>query len=276
MPVYDGAPSLLPLATASGPAVPGTCTKHVMVSKSPGLHAFVLHAYDWSESSLVLDVFTRELGRLAVVAKGAKRPTSQLRAVLLPMQRLHLQLAKAKADEAADIHNLRHAEWGAEHPMPAGGALLAGYYVNELLMRLLVRSQAHPLLWDAYAETLQALARPGQAAEPWLRAFELALLDELGWLPALDADSVTQQSVQPARRYALSPELGLVGSDDGVSGALWLALRGSLAQRASALTGSGERSALKAALRGVLHYHLGHQPLRSRAVLHQAHDLLST
>ncbi len=247
-----------------------------MVTKSPGLHAFVLHAYDWSESSLVLDVFTRELGRLAVVAKGAKRPTSQLRAVLLPMQRLHLQLAKTKADESADIHNLRHAEWGAEHPMPAGPALLAGYYVNELLMRLLLRSQAHPALWDAYAQTVQALAQPGQAAEPWLRAFELALLDELGWLPALDADSVTQQALRPERRYSLSPELGLVGSDEGPSGALWLALRGSLAQRAGALVASGERSALKSALRGVLHYHLGHQPLRSRAVLHQAHDLMST
>jgi DNA repair protein RecO (recombination protein O) len=81
--------------------------------------------------------------------------------------------------------------------------------------------------------------------------------------------------LQAARRYALSPELGLVGSDEGVSGALWLALQGSVPERASALAGSAERSALKGALRGVLHYHLGHQPLRSRAVLHQAHDLLS-
>ncbi|MFO0122498.1 MAG: DNA repair protein RecO [Inhella sp.] len=247
-----------------------------MVTKSPGLHAFVLHAYDWSESSLVLDVFTRERGRLAVVAKGAKRPTSQLRAVLLPMQRLHLQLAKTKADEAADIHTLRHAEWGAEHPLPAGGALLAAYYLNELLMRLLVRAQPHPVLWDAYAQTVLALSHPGQAAEPWLRAFELALLEDLGWLPALDVDSVTQAALQPGRRYALSPELGLVGSDEGVSGALWLGLQGPLTQRAELLAHSGERSLLKSALRGVLHYHLGHQPLRSRAVLHQAHDLLSS
>jgi DNA repair protein RecO (recombination protein O) len=102
------------------------------------------------------------------------------------------------------------------------------------------------------------------------------LLDSLGWLPSLDVDSVTQQPLQAARRYALSPELGLVGSDEGVSGALWLALQGSVPERASALAASVERSALKSALRGVLHYHLGHQPLRSRAVLHQAHDLLSS
>lgn len=247
-----------------------------MVTRAPGLHAYILHAYDWSETSLVLDVFTREAGRLALVAKGAKRPTSQLRAVLLPMQALNLQLAKAKADEAADIHNLRHAEWVASHPMPVGAALLAGYYLNELLMRLLQRAQPQPALWDAYAQAIAAIALPGQAPEPYLRAFELALLDGLGWLPELGVDSVTQAPLRTEGRYTLSPELGLVAQADGLSGALWLGLRGSLAERAQAVAASAERSALKGALRGVLHYHLGHQPLRSREVLHQAHDLLQT
>ena len=61
---------------------------------APALSAFVLHRYDWSESSLILDVFTRERGRLIVVAKGAKRPHSQLRSVLLPFQRFHAVLGR--------------------------------------------------------------------------------------------------------------------------------------------------------------------------------------
>jgi DNA repair protein RecO (recombination protein O) len=163
----------------------------------------------------------------------------------------------------------------AQHPMPAGAALLAGYYLNELLMRLLVRSQPHPALWDQYAQAMMALALAHQAPEPWLRAFELALLEELGWLPTLDADSVTQKPLHAEQHYALLPELGLVAQHDGLSGALWLSLNGDLSVRAQAVAASGERSALKGALRGVLHYHLGHQALRSREVLHQAHDLLS-
>src|SRR5437660_7277536 len=93
------------------------------------LEAYVLHRYDWSESSLILDVFTREQGRLAVAAKGAKRPYSQLRAVLLPFQRVSLSLGRAAgAEGAAEIHNLRAAEWAGGPPMLTGAALFSGFY----------------------------------------------------------------------------------------------------------------------------------------------------
>src|ERR1700712_1250801 len=90
--------------------------------------AFVLHHYDWSESSLILDLFTREQGRMAVVAKGAKRPYSQLRAVLLPFQRIQVTLSKPgkTADgEAAEVVTLRAAEWAGGATMPAGAALFS-------------------------------------------------------------------------------------------------------------------------------------------------------
>lgn len=243
------------------------------------LQGYILHAWDWRESSLVLDVFTKEQGRLALVAKGAKRPTSQLRAVLLPMQRLGIQLTRSKADEAQDIRTLKSAEWQAGHPLPQRGALLAGYYCNELLQRLLPRAEPHPQLFEAYAACLHGLALAGDAPEAWLRAFELALLADLGWLPQLSVDSLSQRPLQPAQRYQLSPELGLVSSGDGsgLLGASWLQLgqaRG-VAEQAGAVISLSDRAQLKAVLRGVLHYHLGHSPLRSRAVLHQAHDLLS-
>lgn len=247
--------------------------------ESAGLTAYILHAWDWRESSLIVDAFTREQGRIALVAKGAKRPTSQLRSVLLPMQRLHLQLTKAKADEAADIHNLRSAEWQAAHPLPRQGALLAGYYCNELLMRLLPRGEPHAQLFDAYAIALHGLALSPESPEAWLRAFELALLADLGWLPELHADSVRQSPLRPEGRYQLSAELGLVPSQDGqgLSGSSWIQLAAAdgLAAQARVLLALPDRGQLKAQLRGLLHYHLGHHPLRSRAVLHQAHDLLS-
>ena len=114
--------------------------------------AFVLHRYDWSESSLILEVFTRRQGRTALVAKGAKRPSSNFRPVLLPLQPLHLNYS---AD--GEIGTLKSAEWAGGHVMPVGEALLSGYYLNELLMRLLARDDPHPALFDAYALTVASL-----------------------------------------------------------------------------------------------------------------------
>jgi len=118
----------------------------------------VLHSYDWSETSLIVELFTRERGRVVVAAKGAKRPTSQLRPVLLPFQRLHVQLGKTPADEAAEIHTLKSAEWAGGVPAVGAAALFSGFYLNELLLKGLARQDPHPALFDAYAATLAALA----------------------------------------------------------------------------------------------------------------------
>ena len=115
--------------------------------------AFVLHRYDWSESSLILEVFTRNHGRIALVAKGAKRPTSSFRPILLPLQPLHLAFGGD-----AEIRSLKSAEWQGGHVMPTGHALLSGYYLNELLLTLLARDDPHPHLFDIYARVVQVLA----------------------------------------------------------------------------------------------------------------------
>ncbi|PTT43156.1 DNA repair protein RecO, partial [Acidovorax sp. HMWF018] len=112
--------------------------------------AFVLHSYDWSESSLILEVFCRQQGRTALVAKGAKKPSSNFRPVLLPLQPL-LVTYTLTGDGHADIHTLKGAEWVGGHVMPTGDALLSGMYLNELLLRLLARADPHPALFDAYA-----------------------------------------------------------------------------------------------------------------------------
>ena len=100
--------------------------------------AFVVHRYDWSESSLILETFTRHHGRVALVAKGAKRPSSNFRPVLLPLQPLRITYTGD-----ADIRTLKGAEWVGGHIMPMGEALLSGYYLNELLLRSLARDDPH-------------------------------------------------------------------------------------------------------------------------------------
>lgn len=245
------------------------------------LQAYVLHQYDWSETSLVVELFTRPQGRVVVVAKGAKRPYSQLRPVLLPFQRLLVGLGRAPADESAEIFNLRAAEWAGGPPAQGAAALFAGFYLNELLLKLLPRQDPHPALFDAYAQALAQLSPDDDTAtQATLRAFELTLLRELGWLPELSCVTATQEPVHPARSYGLHGELGVVaGGEAALAGRTLLALEQALlagdtpALRAAA---AGERQALRAQLRGLLHYHLPMGPLRTREVLRGVQRLLET
>jgi len=142
--------------------------------------AFVLHRYDWSESSLILEVFTRHYGRVALVAKGAKKPTSSFRPILLPLQPLHVAFGGD-----AEIRTLRSAEWQGGHVMPTGDALLSGYYLNELLITLLARDDPHAELFDIYAQIVRVIASEhGEVLQAALRTFELLLLRETGFCPS--------------------------------------------------------------------------------------------
>ena len=243
------------------------------------LTAFVLHRYDWSETSLIVDLFTRERGRVVVAAKGAKRPYSQLRPVLLPFQRIHVQLGKTPADAASEIHTLRTAEWGGGATMPSGGALFRGFYVNELLLKLLARQDPHPRLFDIYEQTLSAIGGAESAAgAAALRAFELLLLRETGVLPQLDRHTLTHQPLQADEGYALHAETGLggAGTDPAVAGRIWIELERALADdRLGAVQAAclEALTPLRLQLRSLLNYHLG-TPLRTRAVMHDVQRLI--
>jgi len=242
------------------------------------LQSFVLHRYDWSESSLILDLFTREQGRLAVAAKGAKRPHSQLRAVLLPFQRLQVTLARSRAlaDDPAppEVQTLRAAEWSGGAAMLTGAALFAGFHCNELLMKLLARHDPHPRLFDAYAQTLPLLAdRDDARVQAALRAFELVLLREVGVLPDLCFVTQTQQVVGERDRMALLPELGVIAApagEAGLPGSVLIGLQAALDHGSAAALRQACAVALpelKAALRTLLHYHLGTPAMRTRQVM---------
>ena len=233
--------------------------------------AFVLHSYDWSESSLILEVFTRHRGRVALVAKGAKKPSSNFRPVLLPLQPLRVGYTLGE-----EIRPLKSAEWVGGHVMPTGDALLSGLYLNELLLRLTARDDPQAALFDMYAGVVRVLASEhGDALEPVLRAFELLLLRELGLLPSLDAETLTLAPLAPEARYALVPEGGLRAAAPAdratLAGSQWRALQQALdapaAYPATLRACADAAMALKPQLRALLQYHCGSPMLRTRQLM---------
>jgi DNA repair protein RecO (recombination protein O) len=232
---------------------------------------YVLHRYDWSETSLILEVFTRHHGRIALVAKGAKRPTSSFRPILLPLQMLHV----AYGGEA-EIRTLKSAEWQGGHVMPTGEALLSGYYLNELLLTLLARDDPHPTLFDVYSQVVQVIASEhGEVLEAALRTFELLLLREIGLLPQLHVQTMTLRDLEPHSLYVLVAEGGLrqahADERNGIAGAQWERLQDALDAPmpfTPTLRASSEcNAALKPQLRALLHYHCGVKTLRTRQMM---------
>jgi len=163
---------------------------------------YVLHASPWRETSLIVQCFTRDHGCVALVAKGAKRPYSALRPVLVAFQPLLLSWSGA-----AEVHTLVRAESGPVRLMD-GRAMMSAWYLNELVLRLLAREDPHPGVYDAYEAALDALSgaqpRPHAAT---LRRFEWLLLEQAGYgldEPPPDFDDA---AAEPALRQALRERL---------------------------------------------------------------------
>jgi DNA repair protein RecO (recombination protein O) len=243
--------------------------------------AFVLHRYDWSESSLILEVLTRHQGRVAMVAKGVKRPSSQFRAILLPLQLLSISYSGD-----AEVHTLKGAEWQGGLTMPSGDALLSGYYLNELLMKLLARDDPHELLFDAYAQACEWL-RDAAQLDASLRAFELVLLREIGLLPDLSSSSFSGAALEGDVLYSLVPEVGLreaqgdQSQETALSAVAWCSLQTALDERAAIFPvraavqrmSGADKSALKPMLRSLLNYHAGSRGFRTRQLMMDAQAL---
>ncbi|HSV21077.1 MAG TPA: DNA repair protein RecO [Casimicrobiaceae bacterium] len=160
--------------------------------------AYVLHAYPYRETSLIVETFTAEHGRVGLVARGAKRPRSEMRGLLQAFQPLALSWAGT-----GELKTLVKAEWRGGLPLPAGAALLCGFYLNELLLKLLAREDPHPALFVHYEDALHALtdeAAPGAQAVI-LRRFELRLLAELGYALSLTHEAGSGRPVDPRERY---------------------------------------------------------------------------
>jgi DNA repair protein RecO (recombination protein O) len=234
------------------------------VDHEPG---FVLHSYAWRETSLVVEAFTRAHGRIALVARGAKRPTSQFRGLLAPFNPLALSWSGRN-----EIKTLVRAEWlGGMQPL-RGDALLAAFYANELLVRLLARADPHERMFGSYVELLRALAGE-ERHDATLRTFELALLQDIGYAIALDHCSDGAE-IEPAARYEFGDghaarRVGAGGSGPGV------VVEGRTLLAMAARDFGDERVAAeaKAVLRRVIRYHLGGKPLNTRRILQDLRQL---
>src|ERR1044071_1614505 len=170
---------------------------------------YVLHTYPYKETSLIVEAFTRRHGRVALLARGARRPRSAMRGVLLAFHPLRLGWSGA-----AELATLISAEWGGGLPALAGRALMCGFYLNELILRLVPREDPHEALFDAYGEALGRLS----AGEPYyavLRSFEKRLLAELGYAPVFDHDALSGEPIEPTGSYAYEPDRGPVRSSRG-------------------------------------------------------------
>jgi DNA repair protein RecO (recombination protein O) len=231
-------------------------TQEGRVEQQPG---FVLHSYPWRETSLVLDVFTRDHGRMALVARGAKRPGSHFRGILNPFSPLSLGWTGR-----GEIRTLTRVEWvGGLAPL-RGSGLLDAFYLNELVVRLLARGDAHEALFLSYARALRALSLDGESAAQALHGFELDVLRETGVAPSFDV-AFDGSAVDEGGWYRVDPEHGVVpagaSAPDGVGGGVLLAM----ARRE--LPAMAADPAAGAVLRQLIGYHLRGKPLNTRRIL---------
>ncbi|QYF92578.1 DNA repair protein RecO [Massilia sp. PAMC28688] len=225
-----------------------------------GQPAFVLHSYPYKETSLIVDMFTRDHGRIGLVAKGAKRPHSKLRGVLQTFQPL-----QAAWSGKAELRTMIDAEWvGGMLPLEKT-ALLCGFYLNELLVKLLARDDPHPALFDHYVSTLNQLAH-NEPAPIVLRKFERALLKETGVAADLTRCTATRARVLPAADYVVDPERGArpVQAAD-----TWPVVSGKtlLDMEREDYADPATQAQSKQLMRFLLAHHLGGAPLNTRQIL---------
>ncbi len=229
--------------------------------------AYVLHAYPYRETSLLLDVFARVAGRMTLVARGARRPRSAMRGVLLSFQPVQLGWYGK-----GEVRTLTRAEWIGGQPLLQGEALLCGFYLNELLLRLLPREDPHEALFDRYAEALRGLAS-GAATGPILRAFEKALLREIGYALVLERDAASGLGVDAAKTYTYDPERGPVEVSASAQADLKLAGQTLLDIARDDLSDAVTQQQAKLLMRSLINHRLEYQPLRSRRIFRELMEL---
>jgi DNA repair protein RecO (recombination protein O) len=229
--------------------------------------AFVLHVWPYRETSLIVEAFTPDHGRVAMVARGAKRPRSELRGLLQAFQPLLLSWYGQ-----AELKTLVRAEWRGGLPLPRGSALMCGFYLNELLLKLLAREDPHPQLYAAYERALTELAAGSEQAT-LLRRFELGLLAELGYAPMFAREADTGAPLDPAVAYHYAFDQGPRRAPAG-GGTGGVAVRGStlLALAEGRYPDAETAAQAKRLMRELLDHHLEQRGIESRRVVQ---DLLA-
>lgn len=222
--------------------------------------AYILHARAYRETSELLEVFTANHGRLGLVARGSRRPKSPFRGILNPFQPLRLSWSGR-----SDLQTLRAAEASGTTNTLAADRIMAGFYVNELLMKLLHRHDAHSELFMHYGALVAELATCGDV-EVLLRGFELELLREIGYALNLERDSVSHEPLNESARYEFRVEQGAVSVEHAPEDAASFSGAELLAIGRREFDDPAILRQAKQLLRSVLNYHLGERRLETRRV----------
>ncbi|MBI5918673.1 MAG: DNA repair protein RecO [Nitrosomonadales bacterium] len=222
--------------------------------------AFVLHSQPFRETSLILEVFSREHGMLPIVARGARRPRSAVRGVLMSFQPLLLSWFGK-----GEVKTLHSAEWQGGQPQLQGTALMCGFYLNELLINLLARDDPHEALFDYYRATLYRLAHEDDHAAT-LRCFEKHLLQELGYALSLEHEAGSAKPIAPEADYRYVAERGALPERATQEG---LPLRGKtlLDMAADDYRDPLTAQQSKQLMRLLLNHHLGGRALHTRELI---------
>jgi DNA repair protein RecO (recombination protein O) len=220
---------------------------------------YVLHTYPFKETSLVVELFSQQFGRIAAVAKGARRPHSAMRGMLQSFQLL--DGAWSGKNELKTLHSL---DWSAGLTLIKGEALMCGFYMNELLLRLLPREDAHENLFEYYQTTLSTLAESKNLAIT-LRRFELKLLQEMGYAVPLQMDE-NDAAIIADKSYRYEAEYGACGLSVTKNG-VQLSGKTMLDMARDDYSDLATQNQSKQLMRYLLAHYLGDKPLHTRQLL---------
>ncbi len=247
-----------------------------MVLATPKLEAYkqnnqpvyVLHTYPFKETSLVVELFSQQFGRIAAVAKGARRPHSAMRGMLQSFQ--ILDGAWSGKNELKTLHSL---DWSAGLTLLKGEALMCGFYMNELLLRLLPREDAHENLFEYYQATLKTLTENAELTNnvaTILRRFELKLLQEMGYAVPLLLDE-NDGDIDANKSYRYEAEYGACefgGNKIGMQkNSVQLSGKTMLDMARDDYSDLQTQSQSKQLMRYLLAHYLGDKPLHTRQLL---------
>ena len=234
--------------------------------------AFLLHQRPFRDTSLVVELLTPDCGRLPAVVKGVRGGSPRMRQLAAALQ--PFQLLQVRLRGRGEMKTLIAADSEQRFPMQ-GKALYAAFYLNELTMRVLHRLDPHPVLWQLYRHCIEQLSLAAPL-EPVLRAYELGLLEQLGYALVLDVEAVTGAPIAAGGRYRFEAERGLVAAAEATPvretlyvgsdlQALWRKWHGVDAATLDAVAWSdAELRMLKQLCRTALAPLLGNAPLKSR------------
>lgn len=229
--------------------------------------AFVLHTYPFRETSLVVEVYTRNFGRIGLVARGARRPRSALRGLLMAFQPLLLSWAGK-----SELRTLHKAEWQGGIPQLRGLGLMCGFYLNELLLKFLAREDPHEALFAVYHEAILTLAHDAEPAAT-LRRFEKHLLRELGYALTLDREADTGEPIDPERTYTYVIERGPIALNARSQTQLEISGKTLLDLACDNFSDPATLAQSKTLMRFLVNHYLGNQELHTRQLLRELQQI---